>query len=154
MDVNPAVEASEREAKRLRIHEPGAANFVFSEVEPTFAFMATAVPKFLEQHATAHYVKHDVFFEENGISLREFLFGVKRNDFYDKYEALAANDQQQPPQKKKGRKEIKLSELSPQQQRLFTGPLTTRNGKLGKPKKPATSLAWRKAAESGRRSPT
>ena len=144
------MEASEREAKRLRIHEPGVADFVFSEGEPTFAFMATAVPKFLEQHATAHYVKHDVFFEENGISLREFLFGMKRNDFYDKYQALAASEQQHPPQKKKGRKEIKLSELSEQVQK----DRTTKNGKLGKPKKPARSLALRKAAESGKRSLT
>ena len=127
---------------------------MFSEGGPTFAFMAAAVPKFLEQHATAHYVKHDVFFEENGISLREFLCGVKRNDFYDKYQALAANEQQHPPQKKKGRKEIKIFELSQPQRLQVRTDHTTKNRKLGRPRGPVRSLALRKAAESGKRNPT
>eukprot|EP00435_Cladocopium_sp_Y103_P033942 s1186_g8.t1 len=55
-----------------------------------------------------------------GISVEEFVFGMKRNDFTERYHALAANTSQTGPPKKKGRKEIKLSELPAQQQHLFT----------------------------------
>ena len=121
LEADPETEANEREAKRLRTNEPGA-NFMFSENEPTFAFMATEVPKFLEEQAVASYVKHCDFYQQVGVLVNEFVFGMKRNDFSQRYHALAANPNQTDPPKKKGRKEIKLSELPAQQQRLFTEP--------------------------------
>ena len=116
-EIDPAAEASEREAKRLRVSEPED-QASYAEGEVTFAYMATQVPKFLEEVATAHFTKHDLFYEEKEVSLQQFLFGMKRNDFTEKYEALAAMDAN--PQKKKGRKEIQLSELPAEQKKLFT----------------------------------
>eukprot|EP00435_Cladocopium_sp_Y103_P040884 s349_g11.t1 len=119
--VDPAAEASEREAKRLRLGEsPDHASFADAR-QPLPIYMATYVPKFLEQTATANYLKHDLYYEDEGISISDFVFGVRRNDFYDKYEALANAGGSGDAQKKKGRKEIKLPELSQEQQQLFTG---------------------------------
>ena len=48
------------------------------------------------------------------------MFGMKRNDFYERYEVLSAQSSTAGGNKK-GRKEIKLNELTSQQQFLFTG---------------------------------
>ena len=48
------------------------------------------------------------------------MFGVRRNRFQEKYEALAASSDSKGG-KKKGRKELTLKELSKEQQGLFTG---------------------------------
>lgn len=117
--ADPAsAEASEREAKRLR-RDDDDDDSLWTSGDLSFACMATEVPQSLKQQATARYFKEEVYYMHYGISLGQFLFGVKRNTFEDKYFALAANDT--GGQKKKGRKEIKLSELSSEQQLLFTG---------------------------------
>ena len=52
-------------------------------------------------------------------TLDQFIFGVRRNDFTEKYLALAATDDSQV--KKKGRRELRLHELPAEKQKLFTG---------------------------------
>ncbi len=118
-EEDPTNEANEREAKRLRIDEPSGRG-LFSQDDVTFAFMAVEVPGFLHEQARSQYQMHQSFYQHAGINMSEFMFGVKRNDFYERYEALSAQSSTAGG-KKKGRKEIKLSELSPQQQLLFTG---------------------------------
>ena len=77
--------------------------------------------KYLSERAKDHYFLKEAAFQNAGVNLRQFLFGVRRNDFSEKYQALAAGATGGTT-KKKGRKEIRLSELSPEQAKLFTQP--------------------------------
>ena len=115
----PEVEAQEREAKRLRIGEAEDASLQASDVP--FAFMATEVPNFLKDTSKMYYRRHERSFLAEGIDESVFLFGMKRNSFQERYEALAAQTAGGAT-KKKGRKEIRLNELSEEQKRLFTEP--------------------------------
>ena len=115
----PEVEAQEREAKRLRVGEAEDASLQASDVP--FAFMATEVPNFLKDTSKMYYRRHERSFLAEGIDESVFLFGMKRNSFQERYEALAAQTAGGAT-KKKGRKEIRLNELSEEQKRLFTDP--------------------------------
>ena len=55
------------------------------------------------------------------MEFKDFIFGVHRNDFYEKYHALAAVAQPPEGVKKRGREEIKLGEMETQVRELFTG---------------------------------
>ena len=56
-----------------------------------------------------------------GVSQGDLLLGSKRDLFEDRYEALAGtNDEPAGATKTKGRKEIKLTELTSKQKKLFT----------------------------------
>ena len=61
---------------------------------------------YLVGKAADHYEQHEEAYLAADISKSEFLFGFKRNVFDDRYEAMAATTA-----KKKGRKELKLTEL-------------------------------------------
>ena len=115
----PEVEAQEREAKRLRIGEAEDASLQASDVP--FAFMATEVPNFLRDTSKMYYRRHEKSFLAEGIDESVFLFGMKRNSFQERYEALAAQTAGGAT-KKKGRKEIRLNDLSEEQRKLFTEP--------------------------------
>jgi len=120
-------EAVEREAKRLRVDGPERfSGSMWTRDEPafegiSFACLASEVKHFLKDQAMAYYMEHSESYMSSGVSLEQFLFGVQRNDFQDRYEALAAQGQQpESGAKKKGRKEIKLSELPKDLQQKFT----------------------------------
>ena len=114
----PETEAQEREAKRLRVGEAEDASLQASEVP--FAFLATEVPSFLKDTSRRYYKKHEKAFLAEGIKEDVFLFGMKRNSFQERYEALAAQTAGGVT-KKKGRKEIRLSDLPEEKKGLFTG---------------------------------
>ena len=116
-------EANEREAKRLRTSSHDGA--LWSSEGP-FAHMVFEVPNFLRERARVYYSQHVDFYQSRGIDEDVFLFGVRRNVFDDRYEALAAQEEKSSasggaPMKKKGRKELRLQELREEQQQLFTG---------------------------------
>ena len=115
----PEMEAQEREAKRLRVGEAEDASLQASDVP--FAFMATEVPSFLKDTSRRYFRKHEEAFLAAGVSEDVFLFGMKRNSFQERYEALAAQTSGGAT-KKKGRKEIRLNDLSEEQKKLFTQP--------------------------------
>ena len=126
--LSPLVEAeeepAEREAKRLRVGEaPEKTDYAH---ENLFAYMAVESKNFLKTRASQQYDRFEEFYQQRQLSRSQFLFGVKRNDFEERYSGLAdrafAAGQVENPVKKRGRKEIKLSELSSVQQKLFTGP--------------------------------
>ena len=74
---------------------------------------------YLTDKAKDQYFKKEKAYLAAGIGLKEFLFGMRRNDFTQKYQALAAGVATNGP-KKKGRKEIHLNELTPEQADEFT----------------------------------
>ena len=124
---DPAAEANEREAKRLRVSEdsPETANFVDAADKIPFAFMATEQEGFLEETAYAYYMDRQLAYEGLGVSLDTFIFGMRRNDFYERYKSMQEHAMQgtalsAPDTKKKGRKEVKLHELKPELRREFT----------------------------------
>ena len=126
--LSPVVEVdeepAEREAKRLRAGDkPESSAFVHDNL---FAYMAVETKNFLRDQAAMQYDKHSEFHEGREVSKSDFVFAVKRNDFEDRYAGLAERaysaGQVETPVKKKGRKEIKLAELSKEQQFEFTGP--------------------------------
>eukprot|EP00439_Symbiodinium_sp_Y106_P022669 s217_g2.t2 len=119
MAEEPGAEAQEREAKRQRVLE-GAGETANYVQEGVCAFTAATSRSYIVEKAQENYHKHELSYMAAGITLDEYLFGVRRNVFQDKYEALAAQDSN--PVKKKGRKELRLSELPPETQALFTGP--------------------------------
>ena len=119
------VEAAEREAKRQRAMEPSEqANFAKDGCDP---HLAAYSPSYLNSKALDHYYKNEGSYMTDGINVSEFMFGVRRNYFRDKYEALAAGEGPQTTtvgtagMKKKGRKELKLSEISDEHRQLFVG---------------------------------
>ena len=112
---DPAAEANEREAKRQRLLQPEASvNYVKDTCDVEQAVNSAS---YLVEKAVLHYEQHEEAYLAADISKSEFLFGFKRNLFHDRYEAMAAT-----ATKKKGRKELKLTELDDQKQELFTGP--------------------------------
>ena len=114
-------EAIEREAKRQRAIEPGErANFASEGCD---AYMAATSPSYLSNKALDRYYKHEAAYLTSGVNVSEFMFGVRRNVFQDKYEALASTDggNNNGGVKKKGRKELKLSEISDEHRQLFVG---------------------------------
>ena len=120
---DPEAVSAEREAKRLRTTSHDGA---LQSSEGPFAHMVLEVPQFLEERARSYYSQHADFYKKRKVNEEAFLFGVKRNDFTEKYEALAAQEEPTGTSggaltKKKGRKELKLTDLKPEQQRLFTG---------------------------------
>ena len=112
MAESPEEEAQEREAKRLR----SSANYVRETCD---AYSAATQPDYLNNKAKEHYYKHEAAYLSKGVEMSDFMFGVRRNHFQDRDEALAASDGKGG--KKKGRKELNLKELSSEQQLLFTG---------------------------------
>lgn len=119
-------EAAEREAKRLRvIHEEESGQVVSERTfDHSIAYMATEFPKFLSQEAKLHYASHEQGYMLHEVSQSQFLFGVKRKDFSERYAELEDSAMQAQGQaaagKKKGRKEVRLTELSEEQRQLFT----------------------------------
>ena len=117
-------EAAEREAKRLRVNEPAEDSALYAH-ENVMAYLAVESKDFLKDQAAQQYEKFEEFYAEKGVSRDHFLFASRRNVFEHKYLELAehafAAGQTHEPVKKRGRKEIKLSELSREQQELFTG---------------------------------
>ena len=131
----PEAEADEREAKRLRVttasDEPDEALLAGEKDSSTFmAYLAVESPEFLVNASKSHYQEYAESYMAKGIDEPTFVFGVKRNDYHDKYLNLideysaGAHDEHllQQAVKKKGRKEIKLHELSNDLKQNFTGP--------------------------------
>ena len=117
MVESPEEEAQEREAKRLRSGEgTESANYVRETCD---AYSAATQPDYLNNKAKEHYYKREAAYLSKGIEMSDFMFGVRRNYFQNRYEALAASDGKNG--KKKGRKELNLKELSSEKQLLFTG---------------------------------
>eukprot|EP00438_Fugacium_kawagutii_P008061 Skav219569 [mRNA] locus=scaffold3203:12014:25029:+ [translate_table: standard] len=115
-----AVEAQERAAKRLRLGETEEKD------KGMFSFLAVEDSEFLHRQAADHYLRHQASYESVDVTLDDFLFGVKRNRFDDKYQdmyeyAMGASVNGNNTAKKKGRKEIALKDLSKEQQEMFTG---------------------------------
>ena len=115
----PEMEAVEREAKRQRVTETGdVAMYAFEKVD---ANLAAESNSYVRERARNHYLEKEASFLAAGVDLPTFLFGVSRNDFSERYSALAAGENNQGNAvKKKGRKEIKLQELPPELQVKFT----------------------------------
>ena len=114
---DPAAEAAEREAKWLKVSSSADYAETFS------ASLAAESDDYVTNKAAEHYERHEFAYQTLGIDRSDFLFGVRRNVFSDKYEALAAQGQASGEAvKKKARKEIKLAELGQETQRLFTAP--------------------------------
>ena len=121
--MSPIVEtdeaaADERESKRRRVLQDRDESSAFAG-ECTFAYMAMERVGFLDHQANLQYQRCQDALLARDIELSDFIFGVHRNDFYDKYQALAAVEK--PDVKKRGRKEIKLNDLDDQRRMLFTG---------------------------------
>ena len=110
-------EASERAVKRLRMLEPG------DREEGLFSYLAVEKKGFLDEVAVKSYFRQEAAFQAEGISLSDFIFGVHRNDFEDKYvdmyEYAMGATASEAGVKKKGRKEIKLNELNEEQRMMF-----------------------------------
>ena len=113
-------EAMEGEAKRQRAIEPSEqANFTSEGCD---AYLAATSTGYLNHKALDHYHKHEAAFLASGVNVSEFMFGVRRNSFQDKYKALASTEGgNSNGTKKKGRKELKLSEISAEHRQLFVG---------------------------------
>lgn len=89
---NPGDEAAEREAKRLRVIEEESADSVQEKPrEHSIAYLAVESPKFLIQEAKLHYASHERGYQAHEVSESQFLFGVRRNDFQERYVALESN---------------------------------------------------------------
>ena len=112
-------EAVEREAKRQRVINEEAAHYVKERVS---ADRATESSRYLTDVAKDQYFKKEKAYLSAGVGLKQFLFGVRRNDFTEKYQALAVGSENggSKSTKKKGRKEISLHELTPEQTSEFT----------------------------------
>ena len=124
--VNPEDEAAERESKRLRVTSKENTEMAEPDDEASglFSFFAEEKPKFLWKVARESFHLHSAFYASEMVSEDAFMFGVKRNDFSDKYQKLnesACQAAAPAPVKKKARKEVKLSELTPELKKLFTG---------------------------------
>ena len=123
MVESPEEESQEREAKRLKA-TGAAAGEHGNYVEESFdAYLAAASPGYLRKRALDHYYKHESSYLNHDISAQDFMFGVRRNTFQERYEALAATEKAGADSgaKKKGRKELKLSEVTDEQRQLFVG---------------------------------
>ena len=118
----PNLEDVEREAKRQRVQESGdTALYAFNE--KVDARLAAESASYVRERAREHYLDKEAAFLSAGVDLKTFLFGVLRNDFSERYLALAAGEGNNPPNtKKKGRKEIQLNALPPELQEKFIGP--------------------------------
>ena len=113
------MEAQERAAKRLRMEEKR------DKDESLFCYLVVEKEGHLEKTARASYQAHEESYRRLGVSRQDFMFGVKRNQFDEKYIAMYEHAMQAvggPVTKKKGRKEIKLADLDKEQQKLFVGP--------------------------------
>ena len=123
--IDPADEAAEREAKRLRVTAEENTETAGVETEAgsgMFSFFAEESPKFLWKVARDSFHMHQAFYASEMVSEDAFMFGVKRNDFSDRYQKLNESAfQAAAPVKKKARKEIRLSELTQDKKELFTG---------------------------------
>lgn len=122
--VSPEDEPAEREAKRLRVSSKE--NTGMEDVEDSsgmFSYYAEETPKFLWKVARESFHLQAAYYASEMVSEEAFMFGVKRNDFSEKYRQLNASAYQTvaPTMKKKARKEIKLSDLSKELQEKFTG---------------------------------
>ena len=112
-------EAQERAAKRLRVGEEESRDAAL------FAYHVVENPKVLESTARASYFLHEEDYMSHGVTFDQFMFGVRRNDFTDKYlgmyEFAMGASVESTPLKKKGRKEIRLNDLEPQLRDEFLG---------------------------------
>ena len=120
----PELEASEREAKRQRVlnEEPASALYAHGRVD---AALAAESGHYVRECARNHFYEKEEAYLAEGVDLATFLFGINRNDFGPKYQALAAgsNSTAEPGGiKKKGRKEIKLEDLAAEQRAKFVEP--------------------------------
>lgn len=118
----PETEAAEREAKRLRGGE------VKEEQDSgLFAYLVVEKPGHFLKVAKETYQSQEESFLALGVTLEDFMFGVKRNIFDDKFEnmyayAMGNTDGNTSAVKKKGRKEIRLQDLPPEVKQQFVGP--------------------------------
>ena len=109
-------EPAEREAKRLRVSSKE--NTGMEDVEDSsgmFSYYAEEDPEVSLEGGAGKFSFASCITMPPRWCLREaFMFGVKRNDFSEKYRQLNASAFQTvaPTMKKKARKEIKLSDLS------------------------------------------
>ena len=99
-----------------------------------FSYKVLDEPKVWTDAAEAQYMQKKEYYERCDVSLEQFMFGVERNCFDDRLEALHAvcfsfseTSEANPlspggsanPMAKKGRKEVQLRGLSPEIQQLF-----------------------------------
>ena len=118
----PETESAEREAKRLRGGE------VKEEQESgLFAYLVVEKPGHLLEVAKRTYLMQEDAFLALDVTLDDFMFGVKRNLFDDKFEnmyayAMTGGDGNASAIKKRGRKEIRLQDLSDELKQMFVGP--------------------------------
>ena len=122
-------EAEERAAKRLRTNSPKPREGAM------FSYMVSQDPNVWLERARSQYMEKEHFYSSLRVSLEEFMFGVERNVFDDRLEALheecfSSEMSEANPLSpggslnaaaKKGRKEVQLKDLSPEIQELFTG---------------------------------
>ena len=112
-----STEAQERASKRLRVVEPG------DREEGLFSYLAVEKKGFLDEVAVRSYFKQEEAFLAAGVSLSDFIFGVHRNDFEDRYQSMyeyaMGASSTEAVVKKKGRKEIRINELNEEQRRMF-----------------------------------
>jgi len=121
-------EAEERAAKRLRITSPSRAGSPSRNREGAMFLSAEDVSEVMLSAASRQYAMKAEFYEAEGISEEDFLFGVERNIFDTQIQqmqehAFAASNKQVPTAAqpaKKGRKEIRLQDLEVRLQEEFT----------------------------------
>ena len=121
-------EAEERAAKRLRITSPSRAGSPSRNREGAMFLSAEDVSEVMLSAASRQYAMKAEFYEAEGISEEDFLFGVERNIFDTQIQqmqehAFAASNKQVPTAAqpaKKGRKEIRLQDLEVKLQEEFT----------------------------------
>ena len=122
-------EAVERETKRRR---QGGTEDGSGQASLAFAFHAYDSDEFLLSQAKNEYGLKVEYYQKHGVEMEEFLFGVERNDFNSHYGELcreaqarayvaAPTDAATGP-KKRGRKELRLNEVTEELAAQFTGP--------------------------------
>ena len=122
-------EAVERETKRRR---QGGTEDGSGQASLAFAFHAYDSDEFLLSQAKNEYGLKVEYYQKHGLEMEEFLFGVERNDFNSQYGELcreaqarayaaAPTDAATGP-KKRGRKELRLNEITEELAAQFTGP--------------------------------
>ena len=127
-------EAEERAAKRLRLTSPSRASSSDAAMETSLFLRAADVEEVMMAEAAKQYALKADFYQREGLTAEDFLFGVERNVFDEQIHELqetayatahAANNTQQQFEAakaaKKGRKEIRLQDLEVKQQQEFLG---------------------------------
>lgn len=152
-------EAEERAAKRLRVTLPARESSPTrdSASHSALFLFAEDVNEVMEAEAAKQYALKSDFYQAADVSFEDFLFGVERNLFDSQIHELqesafaASNKQQFDAAKaaKKGRKEIRLSDLEArlQQELLERMAQTRQNGKVGWTRKHVSERVRRNSPE-------